>query len=250
MREESIIEVSDILETFNIAELTYLIKNQINGDIDDFVNNSADHFRPLYRTYAKLSKYETIDEDVRNEAEDRYFKICRVFLEEIFTKFNIELDSEWLTAKESSLPSIAIAFYSMFVIDFVKNLYEVVLNYIASNPKLVYETFEDLKAKKDAATLNNKKTLSPEMTVVVSNIYDIVKWIFMNMSEEEFLDYLDDGYVPLQLIKPLYTEGIMSGEFVKTISDLIENNINLSSTIGFMFSSAVKKGDIRDFYQD
>lgn len=240
-------EVSDILETFNIAEISLLIRDQINGDEDNFINNRTDHFMPLYYKYAMLTKYD-LEEDIVNEAEHRFFSICEVFIEEICKKFKLQLDPEWMALKNSELPAITIALYTFFILDFTQNVYEVILNYIMKNHELVYKTFEDLKNKKDASTLSNKKNLSPEMTIIISNIYDIMKWILLNIDEGDFLDYLENDYIPIQLIKPLFVEGVLTGEFVDTISDMMNDNVTLNSKIGFDFVINVKTGVIKDIF--
>lgn len=247
MRENILIEVSNILDTFNIAELSILIKEQIRDDTDDFTNITTNYFKPLYYNFAKLTKYD-LDEDIKRDAEDRFFEICQVFIDEICKKYNLQIDPEWVSSKYDDIPAITLALYSFFVLDFVQNIYEVTLNYILDNSDLVFKTFEEMKNKKDASTLTNKKTLSPEMTIVISNIYDIVKWIFLNISEEDFLDYLDNEYVPLKLIKPLFSEGKINGEFVDVIADMLNRNVALNSKIGFDFTINVKTGVIRDIY--
>ena len=223
LQEKILVEVSDILETFNIAEISLLIKDQINGDSDDFINITMDHFKPLYFNFAKLTKYD-LEEDIKDEAQNRFFGICEVFIEEICKKFQLEIDSEWIGTRYNDLPAITMSLYSFFVLDFTQNVYEVILNYIIKNKDLVYKTFEDLKSKKDASTLANKKSLGPEMAVIISNIYDINKWIMMNISEEDFLDYLDKDYIPLKVIRPMYLEGKLSGNFVDVISNTYSIN--------------------------
>lgn len=248
LQEKILVEVSDILETFNIAEISLLIKEQINEDDDNFINITMDHFKPLYFNFAKLTKYD-LEEDIKTEAQNRFYGICEVFIDEICERFQLAIDSEWLGTRFNDLPAITMSLYSFFVLDFTQNVYEVILNYITKNKDLVYKTFEDLKSKKDASTLANKKSLSPEMSVIISNIYDITKWIMMNISEEDFLNYLDREYIPLKVIKPMYLEGKLSGNFVDIISNMLAENVALNSKIGFDFTINVKTGVIKDLFQ-
>lgn len=248
LQEKILVEVSDILETFNIAEISLLIKEQINGDDDDFINITMDHFKPLYFNFAKLTKYD-LEEDIKDEAQNRFFSICEVFIDEICKKFQLEIDSEWIRSRYNDLPAITMSLYSFFVLDFVQNVYEVIVNYIAINKDLVYKTFEDLKSKKDASTLANKKSLSSEMTIIISNIYDITKWIMMNINEEDFLNYLDKDYIPLKVVRPMYLEGKLSGNFVDVISNMLAENVSLNSRIGFDFTINTKTGVIKDLFQ-
>lgn len=248
MNDDILIEVSDILQTFNIAEVSLIIKEQINGD-DEFINYAVNHFRPLYFNYAKITKYD-IDEETKQEAEDKFFPICEVFIEEISSKFGIEIDRQWLSISYNThVPALTLALYSVFVLDLVNNVYDVVKNYIERNARLVYETFEDMKNKKDASTLVNKKNFSPEMTVIISNIYDITKWIFMNINEDDFFEYSDKDQIPLKLLKPLFEEGYLGGDFVGVISEMLEKNVTFNSLMGSRFVIETRTDGIKDFFK-
>lgn len=248
MDDKILIEVSDILQSFNIAEISLLIKDQINGD-DEFITYAVNHFRPLYFNYAKIIKYD-IDEETKQEAEDKFFPICDVFIDEISSKFDIDVDQQWLSLSyKSYLPSLTVALYSTFILYLTNNVYDVVKNYIERNAKLIYETFEDMKNKKDSSTLVNKKSFSPEMTVIISNIYDITKWIFLNIDEEDFFNYSDMEQVPIKLLKPLFDEGHLGGSFVTKISEMLEKNVTFNSLIGSRFIIETRTDGVKDFFK-
>ena len=247
MNENTFIEVSDILDSFDIDEIRGIINDQINNHFDDdvYTEKMHDYLKPLYYNYARLSKY-SLDEDTKEKAESKFYAICIAFLQAILGKFNIDLDKEWVSDHYSDLPAITIAFYTFFVLDFESNVYEVLVNYINANSELVAKTFEGLKIKKDASTLSNKKNLSPQMALIISNIYDISEWIFGQLDESDYFKYIDNSYVPLQLIKALYENEYLTGEFADVILQILHINIPLKSKICFDFIYQVKNGEIKD----
>lgn len=247
MNETIFMEVSDILETFDIDEISKMIDEQINDDYetDIYTEILTDHLKPLYYNYAKLAKYN-LDEDLREKAETKFISICIAFLQAILKKFSLEIDKEWITNNYENIPAITMAFYTFFVLDFTTNAYEILVNYINTNGKEVIKTFDGLKIKKDASSLSNKKNLSSEMALVISNIYDISEWIFDNLDEEDYFTYLDNSYVPLKLISSLYKGGYLSGNFANIIYQIFHCNISLKSSLCFKYIYQVKNGEIED----
>ena len=113
----------------------------------------------------------------------------------------------------------------------------------------MYETFEDMRNNKDSSTLVNKKSFSPEMTVIISNIYDVTKWIFLNINEEDFFEYSDTDQVPIKLLKPLFEEGHLGVSFVSKISEMLEKNVTFNSLIGSRFIIETRTDGVKDFFK-
>ena len=234
MKETSLLEVAEIMKTFDIIEITRLINDQINPNLSEDNSNNVvtDHFRSLYTTYAKLSKYK-LDEEIKLEADNKFYDICRAFITAISRKFNLSIDSEWIDSNIENIPAFTLALYSFFVIDFSNNLYEVLLNYIIKNKNDIYTLFEEMKNNKDSATLANKKSMDQEIGLVVSNIYDISTFILNQLSEDDFFTYLNDSYIPLKILKILFNEGYVAGEFMSAINIIFQSNIQLKSKTCF-----------------
>jgi len=251
MNENVFMEVSDILDSFDIDEINKLIQEQINKDNseDVYTDMLTDYLKPLYYNYAKLTKYN-LDEDTKNQAEIKYTNICMAFMTAIIQKFHIEIDKEWLSDHYSDIPAITVAFYSFFVLDFTSNIYEVLTNYIDKNTTEILKTFEGLKIKKDASSLSNKQNLSSEMSLIISNIYDIAEWIFNQLDEEDYFKYIDNSYIPLKLLHGMYIEGYLGGSFANAIFQIFHTNIALRSKICFQYIFQVKNSEIPDKYAD
>lgn len=247
MKDSVLIEISDILKVFDIYEITQLVKDQINTNYteDNMTETMANHLKPLYYTYANLTKYN-LDEDTKKDAMIRFYSVCRVFVEAITNKFNLKVDKEWLNDNVGNLPSFTFVLYSFFVLDFASNIQEVLLNYVNKNIDELYRLFEEMKIKKDSATLANKKSLSPEISLVISNIYDITKWIFDNMTEDEFFEYFNSDYLPLSIIKKLFDDGNISGNFMEVINEIFQKNIHLKSKTCFKLIYGFRNGDLKD----
>lgn len=247
MKDSVMIEVSEILRVFNIHEFIHLIEDQINGNYseDNSANTMVNHLKPLYYTYANLTKYD-LDEETKKDAEVRFYSVCKVFIDAITNKFSLKLDTEWLNNNVGNLPSFTFALYSFFVLDFATNLHEILLKYIIKNIDEIYVVFEDMKTKRDSTTLANKKSLSPEISLVISNIYDITNWVLGKMTEEEYFEYLDSDYLPLTIVRALFDRGAVSGNFMDIINEIYQNNIMLRSKTCFKIIYGFRNGELKD----
>lgn len=239
MKETVIYEVSEILDTFNMEEITKLLQDQIDSD-EDIGILRVDHFKPLYYKYQSIINTESNTDEIKNSAKQKFLDICIIFLSIISKKFNINIDDNWLDDNYNNIPGLAMALYSFFVLDIESNIYDVCLNYIKKNQTFVYESFEDRKNKKDAATLVNKKLMTQEKAIIVSNIYDITAWILSQLSEEDFINYLNNDYLPLTLISNMIEEGLLNGDFMMEINDIYSSNIGLKSSVCFRLISILK----------
>ena len=245
MRQSVIYEVSDILDTFNIEEISKLLQQQVDSN-DEFKADlhTTDHFKPIYYKYRSIVDTDENSDDVKAMAKDKFMYICQIFLSMICKKYNIEIDDVWKDDHYEDLPGFVMALYSFFILDLGSNIYEVCVNYIKENKSFIFQTFEERKSKKDASTLVNKKIMNPEMLVITSNIYDITTWILSQLSEEQYIEYMDDSYVPLGVIKGMFEEGLMGGNFMNEINDQYSNNIGLKGEVCFKITQLLKKNKL------
>jgi hypothetical protein len=250
MKENIIKEVSDILSSFDINEISKLIQDQINSDYTSEPSTDiiTDHFRPLYASYAREMSNDYPNE-VQEEVESYFMSICELFLNAMCEKFHLSINQEWKDDNYKNIPGITMALYSFFVLDFSTNVYDVILNYILRNTKNIYKTFEGMKNKKDASTIVNRKSLSPEFCVIASNIYDIAAWILQQLSDEDFVSYMNQDYLPLKLIRGLISEGYLGGDFVEVICDIFTYCVTFRSNICFTIISKIRTGEIADPYE-
>lgn len=232
MKQTVIYEVSEILDTFNLDEITKLLKSQIDSN-DDMGTQVVDHFKPLYYKYQSILNTDENPDEIKDSAKQKFMDICEIFLSLISEKYHINIDSTWIDDNYNNIPGLAMALYSFFVLDIESNIYDVCLNYIKKNQTFVYESFEDRKNKKDASTLVNKKLMSQDMAVILSNIYDITSWVLSQLSEEDFISYINADYLPLKLISNMVDEGLINGDFMTDINDIYNSNIGLKSSVCF-----------------
>lgn len=245
MKQIVVTEVSDILDMFNIEEISKLLDQQITIDNEsEILSHQIDHFKPLYYKYKRIMETEENDAEVKESAKERFMTICFLFLSKLCNKFNITVDDTWKDDHYEDIPGFTMALYSFFILDLPSNVYDVCLNYLKANLTYIYNTFEDKKNKKDASTLVNKKILPPELAIVVSNIYDVTSWILGQLSEEQYLEYMNQDYVPIKLIKKLFEDGVMAGEFMDGINNIYSSNISLKSDTCFKIITNIKTGKI------
>ena len=243
MKQFVVYEVSDILNVFNIEEIAKLLDQQINlNDESEILSHTSDHFKPLYYKYKRIMETSDNTEEIKASAKERFMTICHLFLSKICNTFHISIDDVWREDHYEDIPGFTMALYSFFILDITSNVYDVCLNYIKSNLTYIYETFEDKKNKKDASTLVNKKLFSPEVALVISNIYDVTTWVLGQLSEEQYMQYMNQDYLPLGLIRGLFEDGVLSGEFMDEINNLYSSNISLKSDVCFKIISNFKTG--------
>lgn len=232
-------DISEILDMFDIEDIASLLEKQL-----DFSENLSvtmvDYYEPLYRHYAEIMNDDSIPEDIKSDAKERFFNLCRVFIKIICEKFNLTIDTDWVIDHEGNLPGLVAALYHFFVKDMIENYQEVCINYINKNRKELFELFEERKSKKDSMTLVNKKNFPLDLAVILANIYDVTTFIFSALSEDQYLQYLNQDYEPLRVIKPMLEQGILAGEFIDVISGSYTENINLRATVCFQILTSFK----------
>ena len=141
---------------------------------------------------------------------------------------------------EEYVPAIALGLYTTFVVDLKKNLINIIFNYITKNYKTIYSVFEEFKSKTDASTLSNKKELPIEYNIINSNIYVISEWILDNITEEEFLENMDQYYIFKDILIKLYNQGDIQGQFCSTISEIYKNSYLLKGAVCIDISTKIK----------
>lgn len=239
MEPKTIEDVSEILDTFDIEDIASLLMKQL--DLSENLSvTMTDYFEPLHRHYVKITNDESIPDDVKSEAKEKFFNICRIFITIICKKFDLTVDTDWMIDREGDLPGFVTALYRFFVKDIIANIQEVCINYINKNRKEIFELFEERKNKKDSMTLVNKKNFSLDMAVILANIYDVTTFILSALSEEQYIQYMNQEYIPLRVIYPMLQDGIIAGEFIDVISALYTENINLRSAVCYQILTSFK----------
>lgn len=234
--------VANILDTFNMEDIRNLFQKQITAVEDVLATHPTDHFKPLFYKYKCIMETEENTEEVKEAAENRFEEICNVLLDLICNKFNLTLDKEWKEDNYNNIAGYTMALYSFFVLDLPSNIQEVCFNYIQNNKKDIYTVFEEKKNKKDAATMIHKRNVSPEMVVIMSNIYSVTTWVLSNMSEESFISHMNQDYAPLNAISTLLENGVLSGEFMTPINDQYATNVELKSGVCFELLTLLENG--------
>lgn len=241
MTQTIIEDVSEILSTFNLEEISDLLRKQVNLSDEDNPLQMADYFKPLYYRYRSIMDTDENPQEYKDETQRRFIEVCNLFIDLICERFNLTIDETWRFDNEANLPGLVTALYSLFISDIVSNLQEVCINYINKNKKEIFQVFEERKNKKDAATLVNKKKHSIEMAVIIANIYDVSTWILSQLSEEQFVQYLNQDYAPLRVIDKLLQDGIIAGEFMDTINEAYADNMNLKAETCYRIISSMER---------
>lgn len=238
MKSTTIEAVSEIIDTFNIEEISGLLERQIEMDENGMNESKTDYFHPIYLKYRSIIDSEETSEECKLDAENRFRIVCDLFLDKLLGKFHITLDNDWKEDHRNEIPALVTAIYCFFVKDLISNLQEVLINYINQNRKAIYDVFEERKTKKDASTLVNKRNFSIDLAVILSNIYDTSSYILKQLSEEEFLEYMNPDYGPKTIIEDLMQDGTLEGDFMEVIEEIYENCIGVKGGVCFNILSS------------
>lgn len=253
LNDQSILEISEILGSFDLTEIEFFVNSQILGDEDISApySDTVDHLHPLYLNYREL--IDSIDDpEIILAINDRFEQVCNIFLSAIKKKYCIEVSEDWINLHPNSLAAVTIALYSFLVLNHQDNVEEVLYNYIITHKEELYNNFESLRGKKDASTLLNRKSYDSSMAVIFANIYDVCTYILDHITPGEFFDSMDQDYVPLQLLSTMYEDGNLGGvygddlplagkDFTDCIAETFRNNTSYKGVICFNVLDKLKR---------
>lgn len=239
MNTDILFERSDILSSFNEDEIARLLDEQITNEYADLASMPVDYFKPLYYKYRTLKEIN-MDSDLIDEFERKFTRVSLLFINRISKVFRISVDSRWLDDHVQDIPCLALALYGFFVLEVMQNIEDVLHNFIVKNHKMLYDLFEDQKNKKDGSTIIYQKKLSPEMALLIANIYNVSSYSIDSMTEDDYFDCLPEGYVPGIIIKDLYQKGHITGNFMETIKEMYLGCDYLRSIICFNIESGYR----------
>ena len=237
---DTMIRMANFLEDFDEESLISVFKSQI---FDEYSYSSIpiNQLYPLYVKFQKATNYENVDEDDISELRKRYYNICKSVIDNICTKFDIEVDYDWICDKYSRLSAVAMSMYRFFVIDFFYIVLGVLNNYIASNTDELFTAFSDTIQKKDVSTITNLRIMNPEYAVIVSSLYDVTDYIFSMLDNETFFMYITKDYVIGNIISKMIENNYIIGDFVRKFADIYKENLQLRSKITFELAYRIKE---------
>lgn len=235
MPEISISAISDILDSFDVAEIRELFEDQILRR-ESYSGIPIDQFQPLYINYNKLIKSEDADQDELREGEAKFDAICDILLATIEEKFDIQIDETYLEDNARNKPAIALALYNFFVLDLYSNIKELLRNYILRNQNDLYQKFKDVPRKSIAGA-----SLTPNGEVIFRNIYDICTYILSELTGDTAFEYLDDGYLPMKVLRNLVDQQVADGDFIAAIGSIFNADTSFKSQMGFDLMYALRQ---------
>lgn len=242
-------KLEDLHELMDEETNSTVFYEQINNEDEDYTSPKIDHFSELYDSYTEVMSDDSLSQDAVSEVTNQFTQICTHIVNYINDEFNTDIEFDSLMDNSHNVPGITKALYRFFVIDFYDNILSIMKNYVNVNSVTLYNEFSELNQKKDVVTQYYKKSLSSEMSVIASNIYDITDFIFTKIDGDTALSYCDPDNLSAQVIRKLITENVISDEFITTIADIYKNNVNLRSRICFEILFAITTGEIQDPYK-
>jgi len=239
--EEFYLEISDILDNFNLNQISDILTNNILSPEAEFDNDiPINYFSILYAKYKNmLEEYD--DPDIKRAIEDRFSEICLMFIDIMKTKFEFELSEDYMSTNSNNLVPITVALYSFFVIDYKAIVTKILINYIKKYYNDIYKIFGALKNRKDVSTSANKNTeTKSDLSIIMANIHMIAEWVMDNLeSLDDILEYMDHDYIYYSFIKKLNDENHITGRIAYNYNRIFKKSITLKAEIAFDVLSAL-----------
>ena len=242
-------KLEDLRELLDVNTNSTVFYEQITNDDEDYTSPKIDRFTELFQNYTEVLGQDDLPQDDIIEITDQFTQICAHIINYINDEFNTDIEVDSLMDESHNLPGITKALYIFFIIEIYQNILSILKNYINANSQTLFTEFSELSEKKDVMTSYYNKSLSKEMSVIASNIYDITDYIFTKIDGSTALSYTDKDNLPAQVLKKLLDENIASDEFITAIADIYKKNIDLRSRICFEIVFAIKNGDIEDKFK-
>lgn len=241
----NLIEADDILDYFDIDQMTENINDQITNASDYSVCGVViDYLKPLYAKYKSIEPdiEKGIDQAKMAECTEKFNIIVLLFTDAICNKFGVSIDEFWLdNASDDDKFLLALYLYSFFVIDFKTIITDICINYIDKNYETLGAMLDSDKTQK-SGTYNSvlSMTNNKYFAAICSNIFDAIYYIFDTLNIDTIFDYTPEDYLPVNELKPMFENGTLGGDIYGSILKCIKNNSTLRSAMAFDINSYIK----------
>lgn len=240
MVKDILTERSEILASFNEEEMTELLNDQISNLFSEINAIPVDYLKPYYHKYKSMNDMD-MDPELREELKRRFNEICLVFIHKIEEVFHIKIDEGWLDSHTKDIPSVTLIMYNFFVLELGSNIEDALHRAILLDVDHLYTLFEERKNKKDGSTILYSKTSNPKLALLLANIYDVSTQVIEEMTEDEYLGNLPEGYIPGTFISKLFKNGYLEGNFMEVIRENFLNSSFLRSMTCFNIEASYRK---------
>lgn len=237
---DTMVEVANILESFDEENLREIFKAQII-DNEGYTDLQINHLAPLYSSYQRVMNIENINEEDVIKIKTRFQSICMSIINFICSKFNIEVDMNWIETNYGKLPALTMCLYQFFILDIFNVMLRSLNNYISKNIDDLFNAFADTIQGKDVSTATNMKIMNPKYAAIVSSMYDVTDYTFTMMDSETIIEYIDNKYTPGVVIKTLMDIGVITGDFANVFANIYKDNLALRSKITFELIYKIKE---------
>lgn len=233
-------EVANILDDFDEETIVSLFKAQILQE-ESYINIPINHFDSLYLSYKRSTSIENVEPDDIEIIKNRFQTICISIIECIQSKYDIQVDFDWIESQYGNLPALTFTLYHFFIIDIFYVILAVLNNYIARHSKELYEAFSAMSTKKDVSSVTNQKTLTPIYATIVSNLFDVTDYIFTMLDNEALFEYLNPEYESGKILQAAIDRNVIIGDFTRKIADIYKDNLELRSKVALELAMRIKE---------
>ena len=237
---DTLMEVANILESFDEENLCEIFKSQILLS-DDLTALKINHLTPLYVSYQKVMNTPGVDEDAVAEVKSKFQSVCSSIIQFICAKFNLSMDINWIESNYGKLPAIAMCMYQFFVLDIFYIYLKALNNYISLNIDDLFNAFSDNMQEKDVTTITNMKIMDSKYATIISSMYDVTDYAFTMMDNDMILEYIGSKYAPGAILAKMLDAGSLTGDFANVFANLYKQDLALRSKITFELIYRIKE---------
>lgn len=245
MDNYNLTEADDILDYFDIDRMTEIVNDQIINATDySTCGVVIDYLKPLYAKYKSIQPDLELNIDAAKygDCTEKFNIIVLLFADAICNKFDIVIDEFWLdNASDDDKFLMILYLYSLFVIDFRTVLTDICINYIDKNYETLGDMLDTEKTQK-SATYNSLLSITnnPKLSIIGSNIFDVIYYIFDTLDMDTLFEYMPEDYLPMNELKTYFEDGIIGGEIYSKILAYVKSNSTLRSAMAFDIISYIR----------
>ena len=239
--DSTMTSVSELLESFDLNEIQSIVEAQIvNPRFDMLGDSSVDQFTPIVNAFTEAINRATDEDDIKL-LSSRLQNVCELFLEAIQDRYAICLEDGKRESEDTDMVEIVTNLYTVFVLNNLMIVEDVLYAYIVKNRENIITTFEDGKNRKDASSSAKRRYYNIDDAVIMAQIYDIGAWILENMSVDEFFEYSEQDEEHLAYIHDMYEKGYFTGltegdppvesDFVDRLADRYKSDVTYKGTL-------------------
>lgn len=222
----------DVIQVSPLSDISReLLEETILTQINDPYTAVVDCLAEFEESYEEEMEDENNSDMVKqnNDIADNFYTRVVIMLNE---KYNLDIDMEvFAESKLETKRNIAEALYEFFILKYVDNISNFIINMIMNNIDSIIDYLKSSDAVNNSAMISyKKKTKKKEYAVLLANINIVIGCVkTLEIEPEDFTDYFNIDRFSVSVIKYLIEHDILNGNFISSflgpILDRVQDDI-------------------------